>query len=423
MLPTNRSARHGAAFTTGLMVFLLATAPAPAQTVWSIEGSGPSYGEYNSPPPCPLLPPVYAVNTPPLAACPTNFSFSPTDCFLGGSAVDNNGIPASGGPAFPVMIHSDGRVLEITTYTGAYVTSGPVGGVVVPGPVSGVACDGAADIIYLTDGVTIVGVSPPPGPAGCAPPAIVVPPFFVATPVGVCGLAFDPCTGTLWTCDPAGFCTNLTVGGTFLSSFSVVPFLGTTLTGITVNTTNGNVQVTDGTMVAEFTPTGALAAPGAFYLTSNPYPVAPWGATVSGLGFSLRPQKYGVGCRMPAGVPPSIGWGGGYPFAGNTGFSINQTGATPGAVSLMIVGFTPACPPLSFGCGGIWITAPFLTILGVGGIPASGTKVVPAPLPAPVAGTPPCAVPVGVPLVFQFANFFSGGHELSDALSFTIGLP
>src|SRR5262249_11853035 len=131
-----------------------------------------------------------------------------------------------------------------------------------------------------------------------------------------------------------------------LGFFSASPPLSTSLSGIDVNVTNGNIQVSDGKSVAEFTPVGALAAPGAFYLTSNPFPIPPWGLSVfRGLGFSLRPQNYGVGFS-PLGVPPKISSGGGYPFAGNAGFTITETGAAGGATALLLYGVKRSCPPL-----------------------------------------------------------------------------
>jgi hypothetical protein len=401
-------------------LFLLAAfAPSvPAQMVWSLEGTGPSYGEYNAPPPaCPILPPPYAVFGPPAGACPPNLPFPLASCF-GGTAFDNDGNALSGGPGFPVLIHSDGANLELLTPAGGYITSGSVAGYICP-VVSGVAVDAAADVIYLTDGVSVVGVGLPPGPTSCAPPPLLFGPILLPVTTPVCGLAFDSCTGTLWTCDPTGYVEHWTLGAVSLGGFFASPPLFTPLTGITFNTTNGNLQVTDGATVAEFTPTGVLAPAGPFYLSSNPYSVPVWAARVDGIGFSLRPQKFGRGCPPPA--PPSIGFTGGYPFAGNAGFSIFQTGATPGKSSFLLVSFGYSCPQLPFsGCApGFAISLPWFAMLPTGVIPLAGS--VSAPIPIPPPAPPPCGLPVGVPLFFQFVN--AAPIEMSDGLAFTIGTP
>lgn len=394
-----------------------------AQTVWSIEGGLPSYGEYNAPPPACGLGPLYTLLPAPPPVCPTNTPF-PFTCRLGGSAVDIDGNPLSGGIAFPAILHSDGTVLEMTTPAGAYITSSVVGGVVLPGLISGVACDSLTDTIYLTDGFLVVGVGVPPGPPACGPPPIVVPPFPVVTPagVGICGLGYDPCTGTLWACDGTGFVSHFAIGGAFLGGFAASPPLAPMLTGLTVNNTNGNLQVTDGAMVAEFTPAGLLAAPGAFYLAANPYPVPLWAAPVSGLGFSLRPLVYGRGCtKVAGGIPPSIGTAGGYPFAGNPIFRIRETGATPGLSSFLLVSVFPSCPALPiFGCApGLNIGLPFAAMFATGIVPAAGTVSFPAPIPLPAAG--PCAPLVGITPYFQFINIGGGMVEMTEGLEFTIG--
>ncbi|MEW6742125.1 MAG: hypothetical protein AB1486_05145 [Planctomycetota bacterium] len=404
-------------------VFMLATAgPALSQTSWSIEGIVPSYGEYNSPPPLCLPGPLpYAVTVPPVPApgCPANGPFPPLSCRLAGTDVDNNGNALSGGPAFPCVVHSDGFTLEMSTPAGAYVTSMPVPpGSILPGVITAVAYDSAADIIWITDGFFAAGVGIAPA---CPIPPVIFPPFPIPSLTGAPqdGLGWDPCTGTLWAAECGGFVTNYTTTGILLSFFFASPPLLPVLTGLSVNTTNGNIQVTDGFLVAEFTPAGALAPTGPFYLTANPYPVPIWSAPVDGLGFSLRPQNYGFGC-IPSGTPPSITYGGGYPFAGNAGFTLIETGGPPGSITILIVGFFPSCPPLTVGgCpgGGVWIAPPFI-IVGLGLYPGSGPLVIPAPIP-PAAG---CGFPVGVPLFAQFVNILgSGGLALTDALSFTIG--
>jgi hypothetical protein len=393
------------------------SASTSAQTLWGIEGGAASYGEFNAPPPlCPGAAPPYAINLPPASVCPTLTPFAPGTC-VGGTAVDNNGNIASG--FTPIVINSDGINLTMTTPGGGYVTSGPVGGgAVLAGMITGVACDGAADIYYISDGFSYAGVGIPPGPAACAPPPLLVGPFPNPIPGIICGLGFDPCTGTLWMCDPTGRVTNLAIGGAVVGGFAASPPLAPTLSGLTVDTANRSIVVTDGTGIAAFTPTGALVAPTPFYLSANPYPAPLWAATLDGLGFSLRPQNYGTNCS-PGGFSPTIGWAGGHTWAGNPTFTITQTGAEPIALSYLFVSFGYSCPPIPFGCGGIWLAAPFYTILPVGFTSATGSITLPAALPAPAPA--PCGIPVGVPLFFQFANFGTSGMELSDALSLTIG--
>ena len=392
-----------------------------AQTVWSFEGSVPSYGEYNAPPPlCDVFPPPpYDVFGPPGGApCITNESFDSPVC-EGGTAFDNNGNILSGGPGFPVLINCDGITLEMLNPDGSYITSGSITPYVCP-PVSGVAVDALADIVYLTEGFVVVGVGVPPGPGGgCLPPDLEFGPILLPVTEPVCGLAYDPCTGTLWTCDGVGFVENFTLAGVSLGGFSASPPLFPELTGITVNTTNGNLQVTDGVSVAEFTPAGALVPAGPFYLSANPYPVPVWADRVEGLGFSLRPQNYGRSCSEFGGSGPTIGFDGGYPFAGNTGFSVNQTGAAVGATSILAMSFTFACPSIPFGCGGFWIDFPLFFTLPTGPVPVGGA--VTTPLGIPPAIPPNCGIPVGVPLFMQYFNFMGTMMEHTDALAFTIG--
>jgi hypothetical protein len=413
--------------------FLFALVPCGlGQTTWAIEGVKPSYGEFNAPPiPCALLLPPYAVIPSPLPplGCPTNMPFPSSVCEFAGSAFDNNGNAFSGGVPFPAMIHSDGITIEMTdAATGAYLGSMAIGGgALFPGILSGIGYDSLLDIIYVTDGLFMAGI----GMVPCAVPPLTPPIFVPPVPLPVTpgsratGLDWDPCTGTLWFCEcPSGLVKNCTLTGGLIASFPVSPFLMTTLSGLDVNVTNGNLQVTDGMGLAEFTPAGILAAPGAFYLTSNPYLIPLWSAPVNGLGFSLRPQVYGRGCS-PSGVFPSIGYTGGYPFAGNGSFTITQSGATPGAAAYLVYGTTPACPPIPItGCpggAGIWVF-PFVGVVALGPVSAAGTLSVPAPIPFPAP--PPCGLPVGVPIFVEFINVITPVPlviEYTDALSFTIG--
>ncbi|MEW6741739.1 MAG: hypothetical protein AB1486_03185 [Planctomycetota bacterium] len=403
---------------------LLGIPSALAQTEWSIEGTGPSYGEYNSPPPlCPLVAPPYKLNVPPVppAGCPANVPFGPTIGF-GGSAVDNNGNVFSGGAARPAFVHSDGFTLEMTDYNGAYITSMPVPvGYVLQGPITGVGYDSASDIIWITDGFNAAGVGILPA---CPRPPVIVPAFPIMSPVGApqWGLDWDPCKATLWACDIAGNVSQYLIGGAIISTFNVAAVFPPRLTGLAVNVTNGHIQVTDGISFGEFLPVGALAPAGPFYLSANAYPIQLWAAPVSGLGFSLRPQDYGKNCKPGGGAGPTIGWGGGYPFAGNAGFTISETGATPQSRAILVYGFNYSCPGLVVGgCPGgmLWI-APPLRLLGVGVVPGTGTVTLPAPIPPAAGGA--CGFPVGVPLFMQFVNLLpTGGLELTDALSFTIG--
>ena len=98
-------------------------------------------------------------------------------------------------------------------------------------------------------------------------------------------------------------------------------------------------------------------------------------APVNGLGFSLRPQPYGIGCS-PIGPPPTVMFGGGYPFAGNAGFTVGETGAAVGSMAFLISSFTRACPPLPIaGCGGsgLWVAPPFIGITFVGPVAPGGS--------------------------------------------------
>ena len=260
--------RTGATVVMALVAVLACCTVASAQTNWSIEGTLPSYGEYNGPPPGALVNPMpYAVfiPVPPPPPAPWNLPFAPLNPALGGSAVDTDGNPLTGGPTVPAMIHSDGLTVEMSTVMGMFVTSFSAGGgPLLPGTISGVGYDSIADIIWLTDGTLCLATALPPAP-GVIPP-VVVPPFPLPLPAGVpaSGLDWDPFTGTLWFCDTAGLVTNCLVGGAPLVTFPAGPLLPGVPMGLCIDKTNGNVQVTDGMLVAEFLPGGAPAAAGAF---------------------------------------------------------------------------------------------------------------------------------------------------------------
>jgi len=184
-----------------------------------------------------------------------------------------------------------------------------------------------------------------------------------------------------------------------------------------------NIQITDGFIVAEYTSAGVLAPTTSFHLATNPYPVPAFGPSgAAGLGFTLRPVNYGIGCPGPGGSVPKIGFTGGYPFVGNAGFTLTMSGATPGTTAYLVADVSAACPPLSLpGCpSSVWVSFPWLIMLPIGVVPATGTITVPVPIP-PAPG--PCGPYVGVPLFCQFINVLPGPIvvETSDALAWTIG--
>lgn len=414
-----------------LFIFSVCAAPALiGQTSWGIESGGPTLGEFNSPPPLcvPLVPPYKVLPPPPpLPGCPGLVSF-PFACDLGGSAVDNDGNFLSGGPAFPAMLHSDGMsIVMADAITGTFIISWPAISVLLPGPVCGLGYDSTGDVIWVTDGVFCAGYGL--SPSCSAPLPVIFPPF----PLPLAGTAFasgldwDPCTGTLWFSDCAGSVINCTTTGVPLSIFPTSP---TPLTGLTVNTAtvpvagmSPNLQITDGFVFAEMTSAGAVAPTTSFHLAANPYVIPAFGPTgVSGLGFSLSPVSYGVGCPSPAGTVPKIGFTGGYPFVGNAGFALTMSSATPGTTSYLVADVSAACPPLSLpGCpGSVWVSFPWLFFIPVGVVPATGTLTVPVPIP-PAPG--PCGPLVGTQLFCQFINVLPGPTvvETSDALVWTIG--
>ena len=397
------------------------TPSASAQTNWGIEGTVPAYGEFNTPPPaCGAgTPPYITYPSPaPTPGCPPMTPFPPQNCQVGGgSAVDNDGNAFSGGAAFPAFLHTDGFTIEMTDYVGTYILSMAIPtGAILPGILTGLAMDSLTDTVWITDGVFCAAV----GLVSCGVPPIIVPAFPLPGGPSVSGLGWDPCTGTLWFCDCGGRVANCDTSGGFITGFSGSPPLGLPLTGLSVNVTNGNIVITDGLAYAELTPTGALAPTGPFYLDANPAGVPVWGGgiAIDGLGFSLRPQRYGTACGA---TPPSIGWTGGYPFAGNFGFTVTQTGATPGLSANLCLSFFRSCPALPFGgCppgSGFWLMPPFIGCFGAGVVPGTGSVSFPLPLP-PAGG---CTLPVGLPIYAQFVNFGGGVVEASDALSFTIG--
>jgi len=144
--------------------------------------------------------------------------------------------------------------------------------------------------MWVTDGFWAAGLAIT---NVCQTPPFVVP-IFPAAGVGgamVLGIAWDPCTGTIWVADINGWVSNYVIGGALLRSFQVGAAVQPPLSGVAINATNGNVQVTDGFSMAEFTPGGLLVGGGPFYLTKNPYGVPLWANPAGGLRFALRPQN------------------------------------------------------------------------------------------------------------------------------------
>jgi hypothetical protein len=313
---------------------------------------------------------------------------------------------------------TDGKsVAEYVATTGVQTNVMPVAGAFGTAPLTGLGYDGAKNVLWISDGFTIFGVTPS-APGSCLPPVMVIPPFAHVGP-GLCtDVAWVPSLGIVVACDGAGFVTGYTPAGVV----SIAPYfaagacaLAAPLFGIAADTATGCpaggpvISISNGVGVARIFLFGGGAAPPTFYQTAGcsvvPVPFS------EGLAYAARPLHYG------AGSGPTITSTGQSCLPSPT-FSIGVTGANPGGQAFLLVGLTPQCPPLTL-VGQPLLLFPISSINGPFPVGAGGSFTLPAPLPAP-GGPVPCGLTV-------FAQWFvkgpGPGWKSSDGLEFSFALP
>ncbi len=412
----------------------LTTASVEAQTLYTLDGGAGIVDEITGPPAgfCgyptgPLvggfpyaLGFVCAAGTPPTPAP----IFPPAPFGIAGGMTTN--------PITDTVFVTDGFV--ITEYTSG---GGPIAGwpaATLAGPITGMAFDGAAGMLFITDGAFCAGLFPPAG--GCAAPIVAIPPW-PALPAGsplITGLAWDP-GGFLWAVDVGGVVSMIPVGGPGGPAFPVVPdpvcgALGGfgPMQGIALDTASlpglgggpPALYVTDGAIIVYLVPGGGPAAP-TFYTTANCLPVP--GGPISGLAYTSHGIVYGKGTDPTGILPPTAATKG--QFTSPSGpVAIDLAGAdpTPGGMTVLTLslgfpfGAGAACPPIP-GLGGnlIQVAPPFAFTLGPFPIPPSGAVTLPGAIPPGFAG---------IQIMGQwFVGKGSGGIQTSNGVEFTIGIP
>jgi len=426
-----------------LSVLLLALAPVSiGQTLYGIDGPGGSVWEFEATAPgvpCaqpnPLGAPPWPYLFPPPATCPPG---SPTPGPFPG--------PGPGGILGDIALNT---VTDTVFVTDGFVISEHVGdppcGVVPPAGtmlnsfisplpgLTGMGFDSAAGILWVTDGLFIMGLLPSP-PGTCAPPAVAFPPFIAVLPpfAGILtDITWDPFTGTFWACDTAGFVHNILIGGLPAGPpFPVAPgpcFPAgpAVLQGIAYDRATPSpigspiprVFVTDGFMVAYLDIGGAPSAPpGNFYA---PMPCTLWpGPPTSGLAMSSHGGTYG----FPRVATTLTTFG--ESILGSGTFGVEFTGTAPGSTVFAVVGFSfpgPGffCPPAPAGGTFLWVDpTPPGTVVMIGPLPP-GCFAIPAALPAAAALT-------GLNVFVQAVDVPAGGLPAVDAsagMFFTLAPP
>jgi hypothetical protein len=399
---------------------------AAAQTVLELDGSGAVVFETDGPP----------------AACgyPTgpvvgSFSYvAPFTCPTAAGVAGSRFLGDVGSHRFADTIWvTDG--LTFTEYVGAGASFGtpirsfvlPVG-FVLPGPVTGmdvVASLGPLEFLVVTDGTLCAGIAPPAAP-GCALPTVVVAPFALPWPGFATDLAWQSATHSVWVCSDLGFVSEVNLDGTpgQWGSFSVAPGacgLVPPLTGIAADGAAGGfspptLYATDGVTVARFVVNGTPPFP----QMHSPFPCFPLSApSCNGLGATLHPIAFGAGTDGGGGTPPVMrATGQTSQPSGPITLTLSRADPTAGTVCVLIYNLVaPLCPAQTILGGNLLYVTP-------------GPKPV-GPL-AVVGGTASVSFSVqaagglffGFPMHLQWlVAKGSGGYQVSNALSFTVGFP
>lgn len=392
---------------------LLLAPDASAQTLLTLEGTFPSGGEFSIHPPnsCGYPKPGAFVWFLPdfTSSCGLIQTFPPPATgLLGDSAND---------VLTDTQWMTDG--LTLVGYQGGVAVSTWViaPGTLFPNPITGIGFDSETSRMWLTDGASALAIQPPS--LGCSPaPSIVVPAFALPTSGVATDIEWDSWSDTLWIVDDLGVVTNVSVGGAVgpfgfftPSSCALVP----PLTGIAFDTGTGNLFIGDGSIFEYVDRTGAPAAP-TFYApnapcASPPPPGPP--ALLSGLAFSPRPQKYGVGCATIGSVP-EIGHTGSFSVTPNPSFGVTLTGAVPNTPVALVLGLDSICTAFTWGVCEL-LTFPFLMV-----VPNTTNGAGDVNQPLPIPALPPGSSIVGVTVKSQWLVFAAGGRQTSNGMSFTI---
>ena len=406
-----------------------AGAPAAAQTLYAIEGTAPTVGQFVGQSTCGYPNGPWIQVHPaglPFPPCPSPLPFVPPPFgSLGDIAVNK----------FTDRVWATDGV-HYARYTPAGVIDMNFilpGGVALPGPATGMGLDSVANEIWITNGGMAAHIKPGPS---CTSP-IVLGVIDLIPDVGLAqDIEYDPCTGTLWVVTDTGELANYTAAGALIAVAFVAGGpcgLGVDLTGLAYDTSTNSFYVTDGSIVAHITAAGA-AAPPTFWFPNTCEDLDVGGAgppvPISGLAFSLRPARYGAASDPFPGAAPLpaltlaqelIGMNE-QSAVGNPFFRIGVKDATPFSLAFLVFGISAPCPPLTFkGCD-LYVVPPFVATLPPAGlaIGAAGDGFLPMPLPALACD----AAIMGVNIHAQWLikrPLAIGGWESTEAVVFRIG--
>lgn len=418
------------AFATMALV-LTVSVDLSAQNLMGYDGGGAAVFEFNGPPAgaCayPTGPVVGGFPTAVPHPCPTVGPTAPAPGgFLGGMAND---------ALTDTVYVTDGAVITSYAPGGAPIASFPAPPVLAPG-ITAIAFDSVAGTLYITDGFACVGVVPPPAP-GCAVPLVVVPAFPIGAGAGapVTGLTFHPPSGTLFSIDAGGLIMTTPPGGPGAIAWAAIPDLTCGALGgfgpiqsiafdrATPGAVNpDSFYITDGMFIVYANMGGPPALP-AFYSPVPCFPVP--GPPINGMISTSRPVNFGMGTDPTGLVPPVFVQAGQFTSPSGPLFvGIAGADPTPGTIAGLIYNFGPVpfggaqlCPPvIAFTGNGFLLGAPFFGPLGGVTPLAGGAGGIPAALPA--------GLPLGIEVNFQWiVKKGSGGFQVSDGMSFSIGLP
>lgn len=419
---------RAAQFVLVLIVLAVAGAPAAAQTLYAIEGSGPSVGQFVGQSTCGYP------NGPVVLVHPAGLPFPP--CPSVGPFVP----PAAGSLGDVAVNKATDRVWATDgLHFSRFTPSGVIDmnfllavGLALPGPITGMGIDAVSSELWVTDGGMAARIKPG---MSCTSP-IVMGVVDLFPDVGIAqDIEYDACTATLWVVTNTGHLAHYNAGGGLIGDAFIAGGpcgLGVNLTGLGYDTASNSFFVTDGFIVAHVTAAGA-AAPPTFWFPDTCEDLDVGGAgppvPISGLAASLRPARYGVGSD-PFGAAPAPAITLAQELIGmneesvvpNPSFRIGVKDAMPGGLGFLALSAGAPCTPLTFHACSLYVNFPPLMILPAAGIAigAGGDAVLPMPLPALACG----AGGLGVNLHAQWLirrPILAGGWESSEAIVFTLG--
>ena len=418
-----------AQFVLVLIVLAGARAPAVAQTLYAIEGTGPAVGQFVGQSTCGYPNGPFILVHPaglPFPPCPSVGPFVPPPFgSLGDVAVNKSTdrIWATDGLHF-------GRFTPTGTIDMNFILPA---GLALPGLVTGMGFDAVSTEIWVTDGGMAARIKP--GMSCTSPTVLGVIDLF--PDVGVAqDIEYDACTATLWVVTDTGHLAHYNAAGGLIGDAFIAGGpcgLGVNLTGLAYDTSRNNFYVTDGFIVAHVNAAGA-AAPSTFWFPNPCEDLDVGGAgppvPISGLAFSLRPARYGVGSDPFPGAAPVPAVTLAQELIGQNEESVTLNGffrigvkdATPFSTAFLVFGTGAPCPPLLFkGCS-LYVTPPFALVLPAGGLGlgAAGDGFLPMGWGALACDAAIMGLNVHAQWLIRRPAAI-GGWESSEAIVFTMG--